>query len=265
MADPKNPKTPVAQPRMVEITMVASFPSPWKGNQALEIAGMKKSAVNPGVSSGWAPSTDDFNQVAEADVKDAKTIFSVGTTGEMIGAMQTAKPGTLSRVNLITHSSPSILPLAGTVDQQGGVFFTGVGNSTLLNQPRIDTNFIDFLNGKFQPAGEPDGKTLRTDLRALFRADAEFFFYGCDGGQAQSFLVMQEWSLCLGIAVHGFVNFIDFQPLFDEKKGIIVQSSRANARYQDKAVKDRDANLIARGFRHLVPDKNLGKPATPSP
>lgn len=267
MGDKDIPKTPVAKPRMVEITCIASFPNPFK-TQAAEIAGMKIGAANPGANPpGWAPSTDDFNAVAEADVKDNKAIFSVSNTGELIGAMQTAPPGTLARVNLITHSNSSILPLSGTITDKGEVFFNGQSDPSRLKLPRINTDFIDYLNGKASPqGGDPDGKTLRADLRALLRSNAEFFFYGCDGGAANSFLVMQELGICLGMATHGFQNFIDFQPQFDEKKGIIFKASRARTRYQNVTnISARDPNLIAPGFRHLVPDKNIPMPATLAP
>lgn len=268
MAEPaKNPRTPVAQPRSVEITMIANFPPPWKGNQRLEIAGMKKGAANPTAAApGWAPSNDDFNEVIEADVKDRKSIFTVNNTGEFIGAIQSAKPGTLGRLNLITHSNSSIIALKGDIDLQGVVTFPGFNPGDVLGTPRLNTDFFAFLNGTFNPDPNLDGKALRDDLRTRFRPDAEFFIYSCDGGVGSSILILQDITRTLGIAVHAFKNFIDFQPTFDEAKGQIFKASRARCRYQDESdIKKRDPALIKPGFRHLTPDGNLPKAATLTP
>lgn len=268
MAEPaKNPRTPVAQPRSAEITMIANFPPPWKGNQRLEIEGMKKGAANPtGSAPGWAPSNDDFNEVVEADVKDRKSIFAVNNTGEFIGAIQSAKPGTLGRLNLVTHSNNSIIALKGDIDLQGSVTFPGFNPADVLETPRLTTDFFAFLNGSFDPDPTLDGKGLRDDMRTRFRPDAEFFIYGCDGGSGSAVLIMQDIGRTLGITVHAFRNFIDFQPTFDEAKGRIFKSSRARCRYQDESdIKKRDPALIKPGFRHLVPDRNVPKPATLTP
>lgn len=268
MADPeKTPGTPVAQPRAVEIALIADFPSPWKGNQALEIAGMKKGAANPTASApGWAPSTDDFNEVIETDFKDKKSIFSVRNTGDFIGAIQSAKPGTIKRLNLITHSNNSTIALGGDIDLQGVVTFRGFNTGDPLGHTTLNTNFIAFLNGTFAPDPTLDGKALRDDMRTRFRPDAEFFIYGCDGGTQIAFLIMLDISASLGITVHGFKNFIDFQPIFDEAKGLIFKASRARTRYQDESdLKKRDPALIKAGFRHLVPDRKAAKPAKLTP
>jgi hypothetical protein len=243
MADPaKTPGTPVAQPRAVEISMIANFPPPWKGNQALEIAGMKKGANNPSPGApGWAPSNDDFNEVIEADVKDKKSIFGVNNTGDFIGAIQSAKPGTIARLNLITHSNNSIIALKGDIDLQGVVTFPGFDPSDVLATPRLNTDFFAFLNGSFAPDPSLDGKALRDDMRTRFRPDAELFIYGCDGGVGSAVLILQDITRTLGIAVHAFKNFIDFQPIFDEAKSKIFKASRARCRYQDESdIKKRD-------------------------
>ncbi len=257
-------KSPAVQPRAEEVTLVADFPSPWGNDVKSEIIGMDNSVNHPTAAIIWAPSTDDFFEIAETDIRDKKAIRLVKTFGNFLAELQSFTPGTIQRVNLITHAVGGLISFGGTTQRDGKVFFNKVKVDDPVKSGGIDSDFIDMLNGILVPNGSTpeDGKGIRDDIRSRFRPDGEFILYGCGGASGTGVDLFIQFTLCFNIKASGFREHIDIQPTFDQKRNIIV--SRNQTRYENKPPKARLGPFLP-GFKHMPPDFPQGKPVKPSP
>jgi hypothetical protein len=268
MADDKKIKSPAVQPRAEELTLVSDFPDQWRGNVKNEIIGMVNSNSKTKLPKGtliWAPATEDFFAVAETDIKPKSKIKLVRNFGNFLAEMQAFKPGTVQRVNLITHAVGGLISFSGVCPTDGGVAFNNVDVTDPVNSPGMDSNFIDVLNGIFVPQGvDPNlGKSMRDDIRSRFRPDGEFILYGCGGASGTGVDLFIQLSKCFNIRVSGFVEHIEIQPTFDQARNVIL--SRNETRYENKPVPARSGPFVP-GFKYLKPDSPpVPKPNVPAP
>jgi hypothetical protein len=194
-ATKKKIRTPALPARVVELTLVGSFPRPkeWKGRgtpagDAEEIRLMEAEA--------WHPCTEDFQQVANVPNTNGKltTVFKpMKSIGDVLGAIldlgsdggePRRAPGTIKRLNLISHGlgesgRQPLYGLSGTIAADGGCFLDGSKHeggdpNRPMASPGIDEGLIEWLNTS--AAG------LRDQCRERFRADGEIALIMCNSG-----------------------------------------------------------------------------------
>ena len=236
----------------IVLTAVADFPRPnnWR-SPIREIAAIRDGR--------WHPTNVDFNAMAEFMTSEnafgtrTHEIVPVRFLGELLKAMAAKPAGSIGRINIITHAGSGSIPLAGVVQDNGGVPFGVPGGDPPNDVSIIDgltlgnlrvNNSVDsaFPDLAFTPSG--GGEIRFSDaLKSFYPSWAFIFIYGCNGGFDEEFL--QNVADTFGVMVFGFGAMIFYAP--DENGHRIT--SRLNCRYPDKAGKP----YI--GLHKLIPDR----------
>ncbi len=173
------------------LNFVGSFPNPWTKK------GPKREREQYDKDK-WNPSVDDFQAAALGAKVIEPTTFS-----RFLGAIQQQKPGTIERINLISHGGDGLYALAGTIgEMDGAVFLTKAG--ALTSAVVGDTEPI------YKDGVEVDslGTTARK-LRDRFAAGAVIYCYVChSGAYTESGLLLQELANAFRVKTAGFSDTI---------------------------------------------------------
>ncbi len=212
----------IADEDTVVLTLVAKFARPieWKSPKN-EIAAIR--------AGKWHPTDVDFLEMAKWMTEDhafgARThkIVRISLLGDMLFALAASKPGSVGRVNLITHAMSGAIALRGTVETDGEVWLGGdedpqndvslLDGTTLAN---LHTANSTDVSKRDQPFGPVKRRTLtfRDALTAFAPSSAQIMLYGCNGGFDQIYL--DSLAKTFGIAVNGFAAEIKFLPDYDD-------------------------------------------------
>jgi hypothetical protein len=172
------------------ITAVGDFPYPWSSEQE-EIEKIGEDL--------WFPSTRDFiaavqNSRAAAARKGPVPIVS--SSEAFIFLILNQPPGSISRINLVTHGASSSIGMKGRVTA-GAVFFDDeldVGTFQQLLE------FGIIFKGKHVEWAEVERR---------FAANAEIVIYACNVGLSESFL--QEIADFFLVTVRGFDHALHYE------------------------------------------------------
>lgn len=193
--------TSAAPPRSVELTLLARFADPWKGNMP--------GAVQAIAENRWHPTITDFWAIAKTPNRAARprtTIEKAGDVSELIRRLcyideQPARPRpnqNLARVNLISHGGDGVFALSGEVHTDGRVMLGGGNLNPLLDQ-RIDERTLEWFND------DPVGLVHRDAIREKLHPTAEFWLVLCNGAcLGKSYIVAQELANTFGITVRAY-------------------------------------------------------------
>ncbi len=237
---------------LAELTIVASFPDPYGGQDTQE-------ERDKSTQSKWAPSTRDFLAVAAVDTPDpGRAIFEVHQFMEMISAILFVKPAepaksafrpkqSIRRINIITHGNPGLIAMSGTVDKTGVVMLrTRAPGGDDLSGP-IDVAAVQAAMNPL--ALLPNNASLLQSLRDRMTADAEIFLYACHSGMGGSLPLIQDINRLFMVRVRAFRDEIAYCPQINASRII----DRAFT-----AIGNCNAGS-SRGFKHLKPDITVGK------
>ncbi|HEY5707589.1 MAG TPA: hypothetical protein VIS96_18670 [Terrimicrobiaceae bacterium] len=159
----------------------------------------------------WSPGTKDFVAVVNS-VKSSAVV--AGDFGGFLGAIVTSAPGSIKRINLITHANPDIIAFSGKI----------VSTATVNRDVRMDINAngstmvsLDVQSIKaiaapgvfFQLPSNPK-KFFVKDIRDKFASDATVVLYACHSGLLTSFI--QDIADFFKTTVVGFTTDIAFCP-----------------------------------------------------
>jgi hypothetical protein len=193
--------TSAAPPRLVELTLVARFPDPWKGNMPGAVQAIEEKR--------WHPTLTDFAAIARTPNKAARprtTIKYAGDISELVQRLcyfdeesQWPRPNqNLVRVNLISHGGNGVFALSGEVHTDGRVML-GRGDPNPLLDRRIDERTIEWFNT------DPVGLVHRDAIREKLHPTAEFWLVLCNGAcLGKSYILAQELANTLGVTVKGY-------------------------------------------------------------
>jgi hypothetical protein len=162
-------------------------------------------------SNMWSPGTKDFVAVVNGVNANAITADSFG---EFLGAIVTSPPGSISRINLLTHANPDIIAFSGKMistatlapDVQMDV---NAGGSTLVSLDTVSIRAIGAPGVFFQLPNNPTKFTI-TDIRGRFTPDALIVLLACHSGLLSTFL--QDIANFFQVTVVGFTSVIAYCP-----------------------------------------------------
>jgi hypothetical protein len=189
---------------LVELTLVASYGSPWKGNLAAEI----EATATKGK---WHPTSIDFYAVAHTPNygrRNATLVREVNNVDSLIGAItKTPCPnGGIGRLNVISHGTDGICSLHGEVRANGYVTI-GRGHANPREDERIDGATLEWFNTN------DVGRTYRDMIRAKLNSKAEIWLIMCkSAGIGDSFVVARELAETFGVRVMGYNSEVWYHP-----------------------------------------------------
>jgi hypothetical protein len=188
--------TSAAPPRLLELTLVASYPTPWKGNPAAELGALA-------VEGRWHPTSEDFFAVAHTPNgarSNATIVREVNNIDTLIGAI-TKIPcpnGGIGRLNLISHGTDGILSLSGEVRANGYVSI-GRGYSNSFEDKRIDEATLEWFNE------DGRGRIYRDMIRDKLNREAEIWLFMCkSAGIGKPFALARRLANTFGRRVMGY-------------------------------------------------------------
>jgi hypothetical protein len=174
-------------PPSVTLTIAANFPYPFgTATSQLELRHMFNSGLGEADPNFefWEPSVVDFQAVSGATLV-------VGTFNEFLGKIQSQPPGSIVRINLISHGGSGKIAFGGTID---------VAKSTVwLNDVLSIGDLI----------ATPLSATVKT-LQNRFAANAQIVFFMCRAGADVGML--KEIADAFGVTVKGFHNSFFYCP-----------------------------------------------------
>lgn len=225
----------------VELTFVATFANPWKGKAAQELV-----SINSGK---WNPGTDDFKAVAQHEKQ--KKVIEVSSFSDFLGGIQheggTNSKRVITRINILTHATSSLIAFSGKVDgTTGGV--------TLNNAQKWDDADKGLDITALSELRDPAMASFLAELRDKFCAGAQVFFYACQSGQGLGLLLFQDFAKTFQVTVKGFDDSIWYLP----KK---TQPLDRNFTALGPPPPAQPPTNPQRGFKHL--DAKVQKTVTP--
>lgn len=203
-------------------TVYADFPYPW-ASEAEEVRAYE--------AGQWHPGNRDFEDLAGALArsfgKQNHGIKKIGSLADLLFALIAHPAGSIGRLNIITHGSPSRIGLSGTVtwgDCALGLDFDDP------RHPKSDDD-ITFLDSSelakldqcnSTDCAKPDLefragslKTARTttfqDALARFSADAYIYLYACKGGSVDT-QMLQRLADAFNVRVWAFKQDLWYFP-----------------------------------------------------
>ena len=159
----------------------------------------------------WSPGTKDFVAVVNT-VKSTAAV--AGDFGAFLGAIVTSAPGSIKRINLITHANPDIIAFSGKIVSTVTVsrdvrMNVNANGSTMVSLDVQSIKAIAAPGVFFQLPSNPR-KFFISDIRDKFAADATVVLYACHSGLLTSFI--QDIADFFRTTVIGFTTDIAFCP-----------------------------------------------------
>jgi hypothetical protein len=191
---------PAARVQTREINLVGQFE--WSNPDVTEDELLAELAAGR-----WSPGTADFSAVPGG------TTSVTPTFGNMLGAIWTQAPESISRLNLFTHANKDLIGFGGHIEKRSlvraDVFINTNGPSD--NLTAMDPTSMANLNAPGVTFLSPTGKTITVeDVRKRFAKDAMIVLYACHSGQLAPFL--KSVATFFGVKVIGFTPQIGFYP-----------------------------------------------------
>jgi hypothetical protein len=268
------------EPKGVEVVLIASFPSPWRGRPAAEIEALNKKIGY------WQATSADMRAIAESQAKqdsspdavenrppelgelklEADNIHTILTLGDFLDtAINKYEDHSIARLVLITHSDQNVLAFSGNIrinsDQTADVtwprasnvdFDPSVPSSQVFNETvaRLDT---------MQWLGEnPDGKYKLQQFINKFSENGEIVLISCKAGTS-GFSLSPKHTSALAYLL--------------KDADIPIKATNDQIWYWTKAsgntIADRDLISVGehgtqgRGYRHILPELNRVSPVKP--
>ena len=155
----------------------------------------------------WMPGTDDFAAVPGG------TPSVTPTFGHMLGAIFQKPVGSLSRVNLFTHSNKDLIGFGGSMSRNtitpADVMMNT--NSTGDNLTAMDPTSMNNLNQPGVFFTMPNIPRISiADIQKRFAKDGMIVLYACHSGQLPGFI--QSIATFFGTKVIGFSDVIGYYP-----------------------------------------------------
>lgn len=178
--------TSAAPSRLVELTLVAYYPTPWKSD-AEEVTALDQDR--------WHPTSKDFYAVAHTPNQgrhNATIVREVNNIRSLVGAIKfedlhgrRERPnGSIGRLNLISHGGKrGVFGLSGEVRANGNVF-CGRGLEDHFLDEVIDEHTLKWFNN--------EGRGHRDDIRAKLDRGAEFWLFLCSAASVGPCRVLSE-------------------------------------------------------------------------
>ncbi|HYY30999.1 MAG TPA: hypothetical protein VE860_23880 [Chthoniobacterales bacterium] len=159
----------------------------------------------------WSPGTKDFVAVVNGVNANAITADSFG---EFLGAIVTSPPGSIRRINLLTHANPDIIAFSGKMISTATIapdvqMDVNAGGNTLVSLDTVSIRSIGAPGVFFQLPNNPTKFTI-TDIRGRFASDALIVLLACHSGLLSTFL--QDIANFFQVTVVGFTSVIAFCP-----------------------------------------------------
>jgi hypothetical protein len=161
----------------------------------------------------WSPGTKDFVAVVNAVSQTASTADSFGG---FLGAIVISAPGSIKRINLLTHANPDIISFSGSMNSNATV---GRDVTLSINSPgsgstmvSLDTQSIKAIAAPAVIFNLPNNKKdfTITDIRGRFAPDAMILLLACHSGVLATFL--QDIANFFRVTVVGFTQEIAYCP-----------------------------------------------------
>jgi hypothetical protein len=204
--------TSVAPPRLIELTLVARFQSPWTSES--------EEAAATQIEGRWHPSIVDFEAVANTPNRGfryATIVQHVSNVGEMIARIwykdsdeknpKIPRPNcNLGRLNIITHGDDGVIALSGTLDRNGKCQL-GDGDTNSRYDKRIDARTLEWFNT------DEVGRTYRDMIREKLHPTAEIWLILCKGACiGRSFELARDLANTFGVSVRGYTKEVWYEP-----------------------------------------------------
>jgi len=159
----------------------------------------------------WSPGTKDFVAVVNGVSANAITANSFG---EFLGAILTSRPGSIGRINLLTHANPDVIAFSGKIISTAAIaadvqMDVNAGGSTLVSLDTVSIQAIAAPGVFFQLPNNPTKFTI-TDIRNRFASDALIVLLACHSGLLSTFL--QDIANFFRVTVVGFTSVIAYCP-----------------------------------------------------
>lgn len=178
------------------LTIVGDFDaSVWK-TTAEEIAAIQAPKDAQG-NSKWSPATDDYVAAAAKSriAGRSRNIPVVGSTNAFINFLLMQPKASITRLNIITHASPTTIALSGEVIEFNVAFDEELSVSDMRNFLRNGYT----LKGRQVPWAE---------VEARFADGAEIAIYACNAALAKSFL--QDIAEFFGVRILAFDKKLNY-------------------------------------------------------
>ena len=200
--------TSAAPPHLVEVTLVAYYPSPWK-NDAEEVAALAQDR--------WHPTSKDFYAVAHTPNqgrRNATIVREVNNVNTFFGAIKyedcdakKERPnGSIGRLNLISHGGKGVFSLSGTV-RSNGLVFTGRGSENHMIDEMIDDDTLEWFNQ------DAYGKQCRDEIRAKLNPKAELWLILCNAaGLGPSHNLSRRLAKTFNVTVRAYNKEVWYYP-----------------------------------------------------
>jgi hypothetical protein len=159
----------------------------------------------------WSPGTKDF--VAVVNTVRAAAVVAADF-GEFLGAIVTSPPGSIKRINLITHANPDIIAFSGRIVSTATVtrdvrMNVNANGSTMVSLDVQSIKTIAAPGVFFQLPSNPKKFSI-SDIRDKFAPDATIVLYACHSGLLTTFI--QDIADFFKTTVVGFTPEIAFCP-----------------------------------------------------
>ena len=159
----------------------------------------------------WSPGTKDF--VAVVNTVRAAAVVAADF-GEFLGAIVTSPPGSIKRINLITHANSDIIAFSGRIVSTATVtrdvrMNVNANGSTMVSLDVQSIKTIAAPGVFFQLPSNPRKFSI-SDIRDKFAPDATIVLYACHSGLLTTFI--QDIADFFKTTVVGFTPEIAFCP-----------------------------------------------------
>jgi hypothetical protein len=265
---PPAQKTGAPGPGTLELTILGNYPNPWANDAVTEAqlatglvhtpAGQDKNLVPH-----WSPATDTFQEVAHAERQGAGAVSVCANLDAMLNVI-VGVPGSIARLNIITHGMAGGIGLSGSIKTSYG---TQNGSKYGPGDVFFDTASEAFLTAALFNGVTGPREVQRKYARQRFGSGAAIFVYACDVGADHNLL--QAMADFFQVTVYGFNAMVGFFPLTDSqtKPTKITDRSQTGA-WDNTPGGDHKEPLFPpmNGFKHLnsEPPMDITSPIRPA-
>ena len=187
------------------INVVTKFPNPWKNNIRAECAAIERK--------GWEPTSDDFAAGTSNSIEVEEFIRLT-----WVIAKQPAK--SVSRVNIFTHSDPTLIAFKGTVRETSTTADVQLEQRGALTEEALE----NLSDGSWWRVKRRRGwkKFTMQQVQSRFTDDAKVYFYSCRSGINARML--QLFADKFKVTAVGFRDKICYCPKFPPSRSRIDRS-----------------------------------------
>jgi hypothetical protein len=254
----------------IELAFFGDFPNPYGKDRRAKLVAIAKNA--------WEPDSEDFvrvvNQSKLAKIQDRLTSKDVlAFFGAIVqnGTKQEREDGSVSRIDLITHSNPDWIALSGTIelpksaDVRPTVKFqsTATGKPAYLFNPFISEFGLLEIDDNGIAIDDPQHKKHWTlaDVRKKFAPGAKLVVYSCEAAAAKSKAgissLLQHMADTVGLEVNGFTGNIRYRNT-GEQIFLRLEDAKQSSAPSEETLDYRKLDAAAAYLVRAVPRKKPG-------